>query len=45
MEIHLARANSLIDTENGGDAGVVTGVPATITERVSCIVPQPAQSI
>jgi hypothetical protein len=45
MEIRLARANSLIDIEDGGDAGVVTGVPAMITEWVSCVVPQPAQSI
>jgi hypothetical protein len=37
MEIRLARANSLIDIEDGsGDAGVVTGAPAAVTERVSC---------
>ncbi|KAI9434622.1 hypothetical protein H4582DRAFT_2175237 [Lactarius indigo] len=38
MEIHLARANSLIDIENGGNAGVVTGLPASITERIQRLV-------
>jgi hypothetical protein len=34
MEICLACANSLINIEDG-NAGVVTGVPAAITEWVS----------
>ncbi len=45
MEIRLACANSFIDIENGGDAGVVTGLPAAITERVRCLPPQSLQSI
>lgn len=37
MEIRLARASSLIDVENSGDAGVVTGLPDAVTERVSVL--------
>jgi hypothetical protein len=39
MDMRLARANSLIDIENGGDAGVVTGLPAPITEKVGVLPP------
>ncbi|KAH8977957.1 hypothetical protein EDB86DRAFT_1014395 [Lactarius hatsudake] len=35
IELELARANSPIDMEDGGDAGVVTGTPSAITERVN----------
>ena len=35
MEIRLARANSLIDLENGGEVSMVTGWPEAIMERVS----------
>ena len=34
MEIRLARANSIIDIENGDHVEVVTGAPAAITEKV-----------
>lgn len=34
MEIQLARADSVIDEENG-DVGVVTGAPSAVIERVS----------
>ncbi|KAI9442400.1 CoA-transferase family III-domain-containing protein [Lactarius indigo] len=33
MEIRLACANSLIDTEDCGDVGVATGAPTAVTER------------
>lgn len=39
METRLARASSLIDIENGGNAGVVTGLPAAVTERVGVFPP------
>ncbi|KAH9011834.1 hypothetical protein EDB85DRAFT_1900757 [Lactarius pseudohatsudake] len=37
-EIRLARADSVIDTEDGGDVGVVTGAPAAVTERIQHLV-------
>lgn len=45
MEIRLACANSLINIENGNDAGVVTGLLATIMEHVRCLPPWSLQSI
>lgn len=40
METRLARANSLIDIENNGGVGMVTGWPDGIMERVSLVAPQ-----
>jgi len=40
METRLARANSLIDIENNGEVGIVTGWPDGIMERVRLIISQ-----
>lgn len=43
METRLARANSLIDIENNGEVGMVTGWPDSVMERVCLIISQSAE--
>lgn len=43
METRLARANSLIDIENNGEVGMVTGWPDGIMERVCPVVSRSAK--
>ncbi|KAH8976750.1 hypothetical protein EDB86DRAFT_2839286 [Lactarius hatsudake] len=38
IETRLARANSLIDTEDCANVGMVTGAPAAVTERIQRLV-------